>query len=706
MSTYEHIIVKAGGGSSPDPAEYCPANGYVDETTVVPNPLSPEEGWQLLCEFQTNSPSNKTFDPIISKTSGEFAWSFSDGTTIKGVNALNPTYYFSDSTTKTVKLYGRNTPILKSIDMYDDNIVGVLDLSNVTFSDSASINIGTNSACTGFVLPETLKDVTVKLIGLAATGLIGTLDLRNVQKLDNQATINITNIPLLAGILFPSSVTGGSITQLNIATLPSLVGEINISAFTNFQPSGASSSVTVNACAQVQSITTPTSMTGILDSISFTGLNSVSSLDLRGYTKFSLTNGQFYVYSMPSLATLQLPTIESGKIVALYVYGTALSGTLDLTGFYNFSSVTMQLYSNPSIQEIRFAPSLTGNLSALNTYSCNLTTLDLTMWTTFATTFIMDTKQNPNLHEIRFASSITGTMFRLYADRCNLTGTLDLSMWQNLGTGFQLDVYSNALLQNINFASSITGTLMRINAYYCGLTGTLDLSGWKNFVSTGVDIALYNNYNLQSINFSSTPVSGPLRTLQLSNNTSLGYIDFTKLSVAIANMSFLFTNCNLSTAIVNRMLVDLNAIATSGYSGRLIRINENNYPCDTTTGGYNGESAKTSLISKSFTVTTVVPPTISATTTAISSKTQTSANSGGNVTNVGNGIVERGVCWSTSSNPTFADSKVISNTSTSTGSYSSTMTGLTANTLYYVKSFAKNYAGVVYGNEINFTTLP
>ena len=41
-----------------------------------------------------------------------------------------------------------------------------------------------------------------------------------------------------------------------------------------------------------------------------------------------------------------------------------------------------------------------------------------------------------------------------------------------------------------------------------------------------------------------------------------------------------------------------------------------------------------------------------------------------------------------------------------TGTYTSSLTGLTANTLYYVRAYATNSVGTAYGNQVTFTTLP
>ena len=91
-------------------------------------------------------------------------------------------------------------------------------------------------------------------------------------------------------------------------------------------------------------------------------------------------------------------------------------------------------------------------------------------------------------------------------------------------------------------------------------------------------------------------------------------------------------------------------------------------------------------------------------TTAASAITTTTASSGGNITSDGGGsITARGVCWSTSQNPTIALSTKTSD-GTGTGSFASSLTGLSPNTLYYARAYATNAAGTAYGNQISFTT--
>jgi uncharacterized protein (TIGR02145 family) len=90
-------------------------------------------------------------------------------------------------------------------------------------------------------------------------------------------------------------------------------------------------------------------------------------------------------------------------------------------------------------------------------------------------------------------------------------------------------------------------------------------------------------------------------------------------------------------------------------------------------------------------------------TTTISSISSTTAISGGNITNNGGtSVTQRGICWSTNINPTTANN--ITSDGNGTGIFNSNLTGLTPNTIYYVRAYAINSAGTAYGNEISFTT--
>jgi hypothetical protein len=101
---------------------------------------------------------------------------------------------------------------------------------------------------------------------------------------------------------------------------------------------------------------------------------------------------------------------------------------------------------------------------------------------------------------------------------------------------------------------------------------------------------------------------------------------------------------------------------------------------------------------------TTLPPVIpSLSTTVASSVKGTAASSGGSVSSDGGAsVTARGICWSTASSPTTAD--FTTSNGSGIGTYTSSITGLSLGTIYYVRSYATNSVGTAYGNEISFTT--
>jgi hypothetical protein len=129
---------------------------------------------------------------------------------------------------------------------------------------------------------------------------------------------------------------------------------------------------------------------------------------------------------------------------------------------------------------------------------------------------------------------------------------------------------------------------------------------------------------------------------------------------------------------------------------------------------FNSEEDTGYMLSSDFTLLT---------STIASSITTNSAIAGGTITYAGlqrnenyeivpQDIIARGVCWSTTSNPTIADSKTTDGTGI--GSFTSSLTGLTANTIYYYRAYTTTtyydrnsettYSSTNYGENMRFLT--
>jgi pectate lyase len=103
---------------------------------------------------------------------------------------------------------------------------------------------------------------------------------------------------------------------------------------------------------------------------------------------------------------------------------------------------------------------------------------------------------------------------------------------------------------------------------------------------------------------------------------------------------------------------------------------------------------------KQLTTITVALPVV--TTEPVNTVFSYKAVGGLTVTNDGNAMTVSGLCWNTTGSPTIANSKTIAGNGT--GTFPATMTGLTENFKYFVRAYATNSVGTVYGQEVTFST--
>lgn len=119
------------------------------------------------------------------------------------------------------------------------------------------------------------------------------------------------------------------------------------------------------------------------------------------------------------------------------------------------------------------------------------------------------------------------------------------------------------------------------------------------------------------------------------------------------------------------------------------------YATNTKGTSYGEVQSFTTADYKLPTIVSDVPQNISATTVQL---TGTISDDGGT------GITDRGFCLSTTSSPTTSNIKI--QNGNGLGTFSSVVTQLKEETIYYIRAYAINLKGTSYSNELSFKTLP
>ena len=404
------------------------------------------------------------------------------------------------------------------------------------------------------------------------------------------------------------------LTHLDLSPRQNLMGSFNFSGNTNLRTIIHSTS-----SMMMRSYSAGTGLTGSLDLSPLKGLGSAISLANN-------TNLKRVIFP------------NSNRVTTLNLYGCGLTG-VDLSNFngiwnsldisynsnlseyintgsnyvFDFSGVgiglsgSINLSSSPNIKNLYLnaSPNLTNIVmattnsvpSSLRVNNCNITgTLDLSKKFNLTGDFRAHT--NPNLTSIIHASSsYLLSEYSVYST--GLTGSLDISMLTGLGGSINL--YSNSNLKEI-INPNTNRYISNYYAYSCNLTGTFSISGFSGHIE---DIRVYNNPNLENIILPTT--DKPLYTLQ-AYGCSISSVNFASMSKCTnwVGCSIQLQNNGMTTAEVNKILYDLDSVSESGWGttySRSINLSGTNAAPDNVTG-WSGSSAKSSLISKGFTVST------------------------------------------------------------------------------------------------------
>lgn len=119
---------------------------------------------------------------------------------------------------------------------------------------------------------------------------------------------------------------------------------------------------------------------------------------------------------------------------------------------------------------------------------------------------------------------------------------------------------------------------------------------------------------------------------------------------------------------------------------------------------YSGQASGSVSLTLKMNKVVLAPPTVSTASTAINI-TKDSFDIKGNISATGGSkITAYGHCWSLTKNPTIEDSKTELGSTDAVIEYTSSVTGLSPMTTYYVRAYATNAQGTSYGEQISVTT--
>lgn len=216
----------------------------------------------------------------------------------------------------------------------------------------------------------------------------------------------------------------------------------------------------------------------------------------------------------------------------------------------------------------------------------------------------------------------TGATQMLIVESCANLTSLDVSNIQFSGGGARMEVQLCSSLATLTLPSTGNGgTLARLlfNSLN-SLSGTLDISGYtvtdRLFVTLMPSVtevveptlgAALNDLQVFSMTglttYTRTGGTGNIRTLRFSDlNTWSGLFDTTPYTLQTTSLAVTLDGLNYTAAQTNEALVNLDGQLGAG-SGTISMTGSNAAP-DTTSGGFNGAAAKTSLQGKGYTVNT------------------------------------------------------------------------------------------------------
>ena len=302
----------------------------------------------------------------------------------------------------------------------------------------------------------------------------------------------------------------------------------------------------------------------------------------------------------------------------------------------------------------------------------------------------------------QYSNLVSGYSFKVLPTITNTSATTAESYTVN-GTSYTSTPVSAATFVNATNSSGVATFMVVVPAAVDGGDG-VSVQVKMNDGTTNVGSPFsYTAPTLPAVAISSSGLSestlnGAQVSLALSNTA------FTDGTLSSAN--FTLNNAPTGTS-VNSVTYNTSTSATITLTFNGTDFDANVSTFSITVAGSELTSGS-AVTSNTLTISAITETTPTVTTTAISGATSIAASSGGDISSDGGGtasaaVTARGVCWSTTLGAETASGSHTSD-GTGTGSFTSTLSGLSPNTIYYVKAYATNSVGTSYGSEVSFTT--
>jgi hypothetical protein len=556
-----------------------------------------------IMSFQTNH-NGSGFNPSVGLTpflnlEHRVSWDFGDsGDTAYYAGNNSPSKTYPDGSLKTVRIRTNLLSEISSFTAINESLVGNLDLSRISLGNegggsSTTFSVNNNPSLTGITHTATTKpivsyeaynnDLTGELI-LPFTKFLEKRYIFGLPVLSTGRFLVYDN-PNLTKITHTRPVTS-SVSEYYYFFNNDITGNHDVSMFVDLGTSFIGRDNT-NMTGVTHTASTRVMLTYDLSACNITGNHDVSM--------FSGLGGNFAIDDNPNLTSIS--HVYSPNLFSDYdAFSCNLTGNHDVSMFPRLGG-NFRINSNSGLTSTTH----TASTEVFTTYTisdCNLTgNHDLSMFPGLGGIFRM--ADNLNLTGITHTVS-TQTFTQYYVNRCNITGNHDLSMLSGLGGLFLMQINPN--LTGITHTAS-TQTFTQYYVDNSNLTGNHDVSMFPNM---GGSFTLTLNSLL-------TGITNPLSTKTFNDywvsNCDLNYVNFLPLSGATMGDIRLEEN-NMSVTDVNHILVDFDNMSTnlnpSGWSGVTLDISGTNAAPDSSSGGFDGIAALSSLTggTNNWTITT------------------------------------------------------------------------------------------------------